>query len=108
MAHAERAGEGRLREVRPSATREAHRLGAFLIIFLRFLIIALWVLLLGRVLVSWVDPRFSGSAGRFLYQTTEPLLAPIRRVVPQVGMIDLSPLVAFLVLGALVRFVGFP
>nr|MBA2489422.1 YggT family protein [Chloroflexota bacterium] len=40
--------------------------------------------------------------------TTEPFLAPLRRVLPQTGMIDLSPLIAILVLGVLVRLVGFP
>ena len=75
-------------------------LGAFFIVFLRFLIIALYVVLLGRVLMSWVNPRFEGPVGRFLYDTTEPFLAPIRRVLPQTGMFDLSPLVAFLILSA--------
>ena len=38
---------------------------------------------------------------------TEPMLAPIRRVLPQTGMVDLSPLVLVLVLSVLVRFVAF-
>ncbi len=83
-------------------------MGTFVVVFLRFLILALWILLLGRVLISWVDPRFSVRVGRFLFETTEPFLAPLRRVLPQTGMIDLSPLIAILVLGVLVRLVGFP
>lgn len=83
-------------------------MGAFFIIFVRFLIVALWMLLLGRVLTSWIDPRFSGRIGRFLFETTEPFLAPLRRVLPKTGVIDLSPLIAFLLLGVLVRFLGFP
>jgi len=83
-------------------------MGTFVVVFLRFLILALWILLLGRVLISWVDPRFSGRVGRFLFETTEPFLAPLRRVLPQTGMVDLSPLIAILVLGVLVRLVGFP
>ena len=77
---------------------------AFVVVFLRFLIIALYIVLLGRVLMSWVNPRFDGPVGRFLYETTEPFLAPIRRVLPQTGMLDLSPLVAFLVLTVLMTF----
>ena len=73
-------------------------MGRFLVVFLQFLIIALNLVLLGRVLMSWVNPRFEGPVGRFLYDTTEPLLGPIRRVLPQTGMVDFSPLVAFLVL----------
>jgi YggT family protein len=73
---------------------------AFVAVFLRFLIIALYVVLLGRVIMSWVNPRFEGPVGRFLYETTEPFLAPIRRVLPSAGMFDLSPIVAFLILSA--------
>jgi YggT family protein len=76
-------------------------LGAFFIVFVRFLIIALYLVLLGRVLMSWVNPRFEGPLGRFLYDTTEPFLAPIRRVLPKTGMFDLSPIVAFLILSAI-------
>lgn len=31
----------------------------------------------------------------FLYQTTEPILGPIRRATPQLGMLDISPIIAF-------------
>jgi YggT family protein len=61
--------------------------------------------ILGRVLMSWVNPRFDGPVGRFLFETTEPLLSPIRRLLPQTGMIDLSPLVLLLLLGVVMRLV---
>ncbi len=77
----------------------------FLRVFLQLFVTALWLLVLGRVLLSWVNPRFEGPIARFLYETTEPLLAPIRRVMPQMGMIDLSPLVLVLLLGVLMRLV---
>ena len=67
-------------------------------IFLRFLVIALDVVLLGRVVWSWIDPTFRGPLGRFVFETTEPILSPIRRFLPQVGTFDFSPLVAFIVL----------
>lgn len=78
----------------------------FLFIFLRFLIIALYLLLLGRVLLSWVNPRFDGPFGRFVYETTEPILAPIRRVLPATGMLDWSPFVAFILLSVLAAAFG--
>jgi len=55
-------------------------------------------ILLARVLTSWfqVDPY--NPAIRILYQLTEPLLAPIRRLLPQTGMMDFSPIVAFVVI----------
>ncbi|HEY8167669.1 MAG: YggT family protein [Candidatus Limnocylindrales bacterium] len=70
----------------------------FLTVFLRFLVLALYVVLLGRVIWSWIDPGFGSPIGRFLFETTEPVLAPIRRVLPQSGRIDWSPVVAFVVL----------
>ncbi len=56
-----------------------------------------WVLI-ARVIVSWlpVDP-FSPWV-RFLHEATEPVLAPIRRVLPPLGGFDLSPMVALLLL----------
>jgi YggT family protein len=76
---------------------------SFVLTFLRFLIIALWLLVVGRALWSWTDPRFSSPVGRFLYQMTEPLLAPIRRVIPQTGAVDISPLVLIVLLTILLR-----
>lgn len=78
----------------------------FLAVFLRFLVLALYVVLLGRVLYSWINPRFEGPLGRFLFETTEPILRPIRRVLPQGGPLDWSPLVAFLVLSVIAGLVG--
>lgn len=72
---------------------------AFLVNFVQFLIIALWVLVLGRVLISWVDPAGRNQVSSFLIQTTEPLLAPVRRVLPQTGAIDWSGFIVLLVLG---------
>ncbi len=74
--------------------------------FIRFMVIALYLVLLGRVLMSFVNPRFEGALGRFLFETSEPFLAPIRRVLPQGGMLDFSPLVAFIVLSLIVSAVG--
>lgn len=79
----------------------------FLQIFLRFLVIALWIVILGRVLLSWINPTFEGPIGRFLFDATEPLLAPIRRVLPQTGGLDLAPLILLIGLGFLMRLVLF-
>jgi YggT family protein len=72
---------------------------AFLANFVQLLIIAVWVLVLGRMLVSWVDPAGRNQVSTFLIQTTEPLLAPVRRVLPQTGAIDWSGFIVLLVLG---------
>ena len=79
----------------------------FIQVFARFFVTALWLIILGRVLYSWVSPRFEGPLGRFLFETTEPLLAPIRRFLPQAGMIDFSPLVLLLIIGVFMRLLIF-
>ena len=55
------------------------------------------IVLLARVLLSWVqvDPRH--PIVNLIHQLTEPLLAPIRRMLPQSGSVDFSPMVAFIV-----------
>jgi YggT family protein len=70
------------------------------------LLISAWLILLGRVLMSWVDPTFSRPMGQFLFSITEPVLAPIRRYLPQAGMFDFSPLILLLVLSVLIRLVA--
>ena len=55
----------------------------------------LYWLILVRALISWVSPDPSNSIVQFLERTTEPVLAPIRRLFPPMA-IDLSPIIAFL------------
>ncbi len=76
-------------------------------VVIQLLVTALWLLIVGRVLLSWINPTFSGPVARFLFDTTEPLLAPIRRFMPSTGMLDLSPLVLLLALGFLMQLVLF-
>ncbi|MBX6753250.1 MAG: YggT family protein [Thermorudis peleae] len=59
-----------------------------------------------RAVLSWFDPTASNPISRFLVQLTEPLIAPIRRVLPLVGgVLDLSPLVALILLQLLQRMI---
>ena len=77
----------------------------FLRVFIQLLVTVLFLIVTARVLISWINPRFEGPVARFLYETTEPLLAPIRRLLPQTGMIDLSPMVLSMVLLILMRII---
>ena len=77
--------------------------GAFLVNFFQFLLMALWALVFGRMIMSWVDPMGLNRASAFLYQTTEPILAPVRRMLPKSGMIDWSGFIVLIVLGFLWR-----
>jgi YggT family protein len=75
----------------------------FLLVFVQLFVTALFFVVTGRVLISWINPRFEGPVAKFLYDTTEPLLSPIRRFLPQTGMIDLSPMILGMVLLILMR-----
>jgi YggT family protein len=67
--------------------------------FIDILFTLLELAILARVLLSWfrVDPYHPAVA--FLYQITEPILRPLRRVIPPLGMMDISPIVAMLLIG---------
>lgn len=53
-----------------------------------------WLVLI-RALISWVNPDPFNPLVQFLNRTTEPILQPIRRLLPPMG-IDISPIIAFL------------
>ncbi len=69
-----------------------------LLTFANILLTVLWVAILIRVLLSWfpVDPY--NPLIRILFEITEPVLLPFRKVIPRIGMFDLSPLAALLVI----------
>ena len=66
----------------------------FLNLLLQILLIAIFV----RVLLTWLPIDQSNRIVRILFDVTEPVLAPFRRVIPRIGMFDLSPLAALLVI----------
>ncbi|MBX3071013.1 MAG: YggT family protein [Thermomicrobiales bacterium] len=61
-----------------------------------FFFTILTLLVLCRALLSWFDPGYRTSIGQILVQITEPLLAPIRSLLPNTGVIDLSPIILIL------------
>ena len=73
-------------------------MGLFARNFVAFFLIAISLLVLGRVLVSWVDVGRRSQLSAFLFAATEPILAPVRRLLPQTGMLDLSPMIVLIVL----------
>ena len=78
-------------------------MSSILVNFIQLLAFVLWFLLIARVVLSWTNPMGGGGLNAFVYQATEPILAPIRRVLPASGGMDWSPLVAMLILGVIVR-----
>ncbi|HET8571926.1 MAG TPA: YggT family protein [Candidatus Limnocylindria bacterium] len=73
--------------------------------FLQLLAFVLWLLIIARVVISWLMPMGGGGVVAFIYQATEPILAPIRRLIPPSAGIDWAPLIALLLLGALTQAV---
>ncbi len=55
-----------------------------------------WFILI-RALLSWVNPDPFNPIVQILHRMTEPILSPIRRILPPMG-IDLSPMIAFIVI----------
>jgi YggT family protein len=51
-----------------------------------------------RIVFGWGMVSYSNRIMRFLVNVTEPLLGPLRRIIPPLGMMDISPIVAFLIL----------
>ena len=70
----------------------------YLFRFLELLCEVLTLLILVRVIVSWVSPGQTNTLTNILYQVTEPILGPLRRIVPRVGMLDFSPMAAIILL----------
>jgi len=56
-----------------------------------------WALII-YIFMSWFPNARETAIGQFLARICEPFLEPFRRIVPSIGMIDISPIVAFLVL----------
>jgi YggT family protein len=62
-------------------------------------LISIYILLiLLRIIFAWGMVSYGNRIMRFLVDTTEPLLGPLRRIIPPLGRIDISPIVAFLIL----------
>lgn len=63
----------------------------------------MWILI-GRVVISFFNADYQNPIVRFLYAATEPVLAPVRRRLPWVGGFDVSPIVVWLAIIFLQRF----
>lgn len=64
------------------------------------------LLIFARAIISWVRLDPYHPVVQFLYATTEPVLAPIRNLLPGGGMMmDFSPLIALLIISVLRRLV---
>ena len=78
----------------------------FFATFLWLLFQILTVAIIIRALLSWFPIDRSNPLITILDQITEPVLAPLRRIIPTIGMIDITPLVAILLLQLLQSIVA--
>lgn len=83
----------------------------FLLLFaVRKLLIALlltyFVLIIARVIISWIANQSRHPLIPLIYQLTEPVLRPINSLLPKMGGVDLSPLFALIALRALLLLLG--
>ena len=73
---------------------------------LSFILNIVWWIFLIMIIMSWLISfnvintrnQFVASVWRVLNQITEPILKPIRRVIPAMGGLDLSPLIVFVII----------
>ncbi len=85
--------------------------------FILYGLLSIYILLIFiRIIFSWGMMSYRNRLMRFLVDVTEPLLGPLRRIVPPLGRMDISPIVAFLIVwllqqaiaGTLLRGASFP
>ena len=76
-------------------------LANFIQLLVQILVIAIFL----RAIISWFRLRPDNPFQLILVQVTEPILAPLRRVVPMVGMFDLTPWIAMILLQFLAQII---
>ncbi len=70
------------------------------------LVFLLQIAIFARAIISWFPVSPGNPLVVLLNQITDPILRPLRRVVPRVGMFDLAPMIAIVVLVVVGRAIG--
>ena len=74
---------------------------SWLFSFIDLLFCALNLAILIRVVLSWVNVNPYNPLVSFVYQITDPIIEPLRRIIPPLGMIDITPIIAMILLSVL-------
>ncbi len=74
-----------------------------LVLVLRAFLIVVWLLILARTLISWFPATHHNELVQRLFEVTDLILEPIRRLLPPMGGFDLSPMAALVVIYVLQR-----
>ncbi|MBN6887081.1 YggT family protein [Cytobacillus horneckiae] len=72
-------------------------MGVLLNVLLQLIQLYSWALII-YILLSWFPNARESAIGQFLARICEPYLDPFRKIIPPLGMIDISPIVAIIVL----------
>jgi YggT family protein len=72
-------------------------LSSFIQLIDLLLSIYIWIII-ARAIISWITPYPYHPLVRFLYKVTEPILAPIRKIIPPIGGIDISPVIVIFII----------
>ena len=87
-------------------------LGTFVyLVLLRLIMLTLWfysIAILIYVVLSWVGQRHGSPIASLLGDVVEPVLRPVRRILPPIGGLDLSPLLVLILLQALIIALPLP
>lgn len=73
---------------------------------LSYVILFFQIAIIGRAIMSWFDQGMRNPISQFLFQVTEPLIAPVRQFMPRTGFIDLSPMIVLIILFILQRLLA--
>ncbi|MFQ6678399.1 MAG: YggT family protein [Fidelibacterota bacterium] len=66
----------------------------------------LYICLITRVILSWIDYNPNNEIIHLIYKITNPLIKPFQQIIPPLSIgIDISPIVAFIVLGFVKKFI---
>ena len=82
--------------------------GAFVYSLMEVILMLIHIVMLlifVRAVISWLSLSPYNQIVQFLYRVTDPMLNPIRRILPRTGRFDFSPLVAILILTFLRTFI---
>jgi YggT family protein len=76
-----------------------------MILVLELVLYAFMALLLVRAVFSWIEPYPKNRVHRFAFDLTEPVLGPVRRMVPPIGGFDVAFLLVFIAVSMLLSLV---
>ena len=79
---------------------------SFALEFIRILAIALNIVIIARVILSWVKLSPTNPTAIIIYGVSEPMLKPVRRLLPNTGGLDFSPIVVIILIMVVQRLLN--